>query len=53
MMPLSRPVRQRRTFQVVRIRRIKRRTPTPIGPRREPEPAQQPDLSALILYGQA
>jgi hypothetical protein len=51
MTSLGRSVRQRRPFTVVRVRRIQRRTPTPVGPRLRREPAQ-PDLSGLIFYGQ-
>lgn len=50
MTSLNRSVRQRPPFTVVRVRRIKHRAATPIGPRAHREPAQ--DLSGLILYGQ-
>lgn len=49
MTSLHRSIRQRAPFTVVRVRRIKRRAPTPVGPRRA-LPSQ--DLSSLILYGQ-
>ena len=51
MTTLQRSVRQRTPFTVVRVRRIKHRTPTAVGPgSRRPAAAQ--DLSSLILYGQ-
>jgi hypothetical protein len=50
MTSLNRSVRQKPTFTVVRVRRIKPRIPTATGPRSRREPAQ--DLSGLILYGQ-
>jgi hypothetical protein len=52
MTSLSRAVRQRTPFTVVRIRRIKHRTATPVGPRLRREPIDE-DLSGLIFYGQA
>lgn len=51
MTSLNRSVRQRPSFTVVRVRRIKHRTPTPVGPRTRRE-AAAPDLAGLILYGQ-
>jgi hypothetical protein len=52
MTSLNRSVRQRTPFTVVRVRRIKHRAPTVVGPRlrRDTAPA---DLSSLIFYGQA
>jgi hypothetical protein len=50
MTSLNRAVRQRTPFTVVRVRRIKHRTPTSTAPRSR-DPAQQ-DLSSLIFYGQ-
>jgi hypothetical protein len=52
MTSLRRSVRHKAPPIVVRIRRPKRRAPTPVGPKRHRKPAQ-PDLSGLILYGQA
>jgi hypothetical protein len=43
--------RQRPPFTVVRVRRIKHRTPAQLHPRSRAERAPQ-DLSGLILYGQ-
>jgi hypothetical protein len=51
MTSLNRSVRQRTPFTVVRVRRIKRRTPTPVGPQPRRDDAPQ-DLSGLIFYGQ-
>jgi hypothetical protein len=50
MTSLNRSVRQRTAFTVVRVRRIKHRTPTPTGP--APRKAAGQDLSKLIFYGQ-
>lgn len=51
MTSLHRSVRQKTAFTVVRVRRIKHRTPTPVGPRLRRDESQ--DLSGLIFYGQA
>lgn len=50
MTTLHRSVRQKTAFTVVRVRRIKHRTPTPVGP--ASRRAVNPDLSSLVLYGQ-
>jgi hypothetical protein len=52
MTTLRRAVRQKAPPIVVRVRRPKRRAPSPLGPRIRREPPPQ-DLSSLILYGQA
>lgn len=51
MTSLHRSVRQKTSFTVVRVRRIKHRTATPMGLRLRHEGGQ--DLAGLILYGQA
>lgn len=43
--------RQRPPFTVVRVRRIKHRTPAHLQPRSRAKSAPE-DLSSLILYGQ-
>lgn len=52
MTTLQRSVRQRTPFTVVRVRRIKHRTPTAVGPSSRRAQAAAQDLSSLILYGQ-
>ena len=51
MTSLNRAVRQRTPFTVVKVRRIKHRTPTPTGPASRKRAAD--DLAGLIFYGQA
>lgn len=52
MTTLNRAVRQKVPPIVVRVRRIKHRTASPVGPRLRRETPPQ-DLSSLIFYGQA
>ena len=42
--------RQRAPFTVVRVRRIKHRTPAALGPRVRRDATE--DMASLILYGQ-
>lgn len=51
MTSLHRSVRQKTAFTVVRVRRIKHRVPSPVGPGPRHDGGQ--DLSGLIFYGQA
>jgi hypothetical protein len=51
MTSLHRSIRQKAPPIVVRVRRIKHRAPTAIGPRGRRDLGPQ-DLSSLILYGQ-
>lgn len=52
MTSLHRSVRRKSSFTVVRVRRIKHRMPTPVGPRLRRD-LPTPDQSSLIFYGQA
>jgi len=51
MTSLHRSVRQKAPPIVVRVRRIKHRAPSPVGPRVRRDLGPQ-DLSSLIFYGQ-
>ena len=50
MTTLQRSGRPKTPFTVVRVRRIKHRAPTAVGP--NSRRAASPDLASLILYGQ-
>ncbi|HSV02927.1 MAG TPA: hypothetical protein VLI41_06940 [Phenylobacterium sp.] len=52
MTTLRRAIRQKPPPIVVRVRRTRRRTASPLGPRIRRDAAPD-DLSSLILYGQA